>query len=130
MVKVLASDGVNTGADQSDDRFVLQDNRPQVTILQPGPGAIFTGAGAVILAGAAFDPEDGDLAGTALIWESNRDGQLGSGSLLTIAARELAPGPHTITLLATGSSGQAGTTAVGIFVAQGRIYLPLVLRGG
>ena len=127
MVKVLASDGVNTAADQSDDRFVLQDNRPQVTILQPGPGARFGPAGAVILAGAAFDPEDRDLADPSLIWESNRDGQLGSGSLLTLVAREIAPGPHTITLLATDSSGQVGAASVEIFVAQGGIYLPLVL---
>lgn len=130
MVKVLASDGVNTTADQSDDPFVLQDNRPQVTILQPGPGASFGEAGAVILAGAAFDPEDGDLADPSLIWESNRDGQLGSGSLLTFPARELSPGPHVITLRATDSSGQAGTTSVEVFITQGGIYLPLVLRDG
>jgi len=130
MVKVLASDGVNTTADQSDGPFVLQDNRPQVTILQPGPGASFSQAGAVILAGAAFDPEDGDLTGPSLLWESNRDGQLGSGSLLTLAARELSPGAHVITLAATDSSGQVGMTQVEIFVAEGGIYLPLVLRGG
>jgi len=108
----------------------LQDNRPQVTILQPGPGASFSQAGAVILAGAAFDPEDGDLTGPSLLWESNRDGQLGSGSLLTLAARELSPGAHVITLAATDSSGQVGMTQVEIFVAEGGIYLPLVLRGG
>jgi len=130
MVKVLASDGVNTGADQSDGPFVLQDNQPKVSILQPGPGASFRVADAVILAGAAFDPEDGDLAAPSLIWESNRDGQLGSGSLLTLPARELAPGPHVITLLAIDSHGQAGATTVEIFVAQAQIYLPLVLRGG
>ena len=130
MVKVLASDGLNTGADQSDGPFILQDNPPLATILQPLPGASFGQAAAVILAGAAFDPEDGDLAEMALIWESDRDGQLGSGSLLTVAVRELSPGPHVITLLATDRGGQVSSTPVEIFVAQGGIYLPLVLRDG
>ncbi len=128
LVRVLASDGVNTASDQSDATFTLLDRAPLAAILQPTEGANFAFDDSLILAGDAYDPEDGDLADTALIWESNREGQLGSGSLLALAAHDLTPGRHIITLAATDSDRQVGLATVQITVAFPQTYLPLTLR--
>jgi hypothetical protein len=128
LVRVLASDGVNTSSDESNAPFTLQGRVPQVSILQPTDGAHFTMDDLLALAGDAYDPEDGDLDGLALIWESDRDGQLGNGGLLTLAAQYLTPGLHRVALKATDSDGMVGTASVNVFVGQ-RLYLPLVVKG-
>jgi len=106
----------------------LQGRNPLVSIFQPTESAHFAPDDVVVLAGDAYDPEDGDLDDPALIWGSDRDGQLGSGGLLTLAAHDLTPGRHLITLAATDGDGQTGLASVEIFVDRARIYLPLVMR--
>ena len=128
LVRALASDGVNTTPDQSDATFTLQGRNPLVSIFQPTAGAHFAPDDVFVLAGDAYDPEDGDLDDLALIWESDRDGQLGNGGLLTLAAQNLSPGRHIITLTAADRDGQIGMAAVEVFVGQSQVYLPLVLR--
>ena len=119
---------MNTTPDQSDATFTLQGRNPLVSIFQPTESAHFAPDDVVVLAGDAYDPEDGDLDDLALIWESDRDGQLGNGGLLTLAAQNLTPGRHIITLTAADSDGQVGMASVEIFVGQSQVYLPLVLR--
>jgi hypothetical protein len=127
LIRLLASDGVNTTSDQSDARFTLQGRGPQASILRPADGAYLAPDDVLVLAGEAYDPEDGNLDDPALIWESDRDGQLGNGGLLTLAAQSLTPGLHQITLKATDNDGMAGSASVHIVVAQ-RLYLPLIMR--
>jgi hypothetical protein len=81
----------------------------------------------LVLAGDAYDPEDGSLDDAALIWESDRDGQLGNGGLLTLAAQNLTPGLHQLTLKATDSDGMVGSASASIFVGP-RLYLPVVVK--
>ncbi|MFH0902765.1 MAG: carboxypeptidase regulatory-like domain-containing protein, partial [Pseudomonadota bacterium] len=64
----------------------------------------------------AADPEDGSLAGSALIWESDVDGPLGTGS--TLEVRNLSLCRHRIWLAATDSAGQQGRTWVEIEVVN------------
>jgi hypothetical protein len=80
------------------------------------------------LAGVAYDPEDAELDDAALIWTSDRDGQLGSGALLTLAAQDLALGPQRITLRATDRDGMDGSATVCVSVGRG-LYLPLIMKG-
>jgi YD repeat-containing protein len=67
----------------------------------------------VIFAASANDPVDGDISGS-IRWSSSLDGELGSGSTLTIAT--LQPGDHVITASVTDSSGTTATANVDISV--------------
>ena len=62
-----------------------------VDILRPVNGADFPSSSG-LLSAAASDPEDGDLS-AAIFWSSDVDGDLGSGSELTV---ELSEGVHTL----------------------------------
>jgi hypothetical protein len=84
-------------------------------------------ADSLILAGDAYDPEDGDLGDPALIGESDSDGQLGTGALVTLAVQDLLPGLHWRTLRAIDSDDMVGNASVHIFVGP-RVYLPLVVK--
>jgi hypothetical protein len=127
LIRVLASDGMNTTPDQSDATFTLQGRAPQASILRPTDGAYVAPDDVLVLAGEAYDPEDGNLDDLALIWESDRDGQLGNGGLLTLAAQSLTPGLHQITLQATDCDGMVGSASISIFVGQ-RLTLPLIMK--
>ena len=98
----------------SDGPFV--NASPAVVIESPLAGASFTAEETIELRGSATDPEDGALSGSALRWESSRDGVIGSGAL--IATDALSLGAHVITLVATDSHGDEGTATVPITVSE------------
>lgn len=121
-IRVIASDGVNTGTDESDANFTVADKRPQPHIDTPRGGAVVP-EGGVLLTVGAYDPEDGNLADGALNWKLN--GQtIGTG-------RELLPwlgqGLYTLELTATDSrQNRAGVSIT--FRVGTAVWLPLVLR--
>ena len=102
-VRVLANDGLLTG-EATSAPFAVATSAPDVTIFAPAEGSAFYLAQPVMLEGAAADLEDGALDGTALLWSSDRDGELGRGEALATA--ELSTGEHQIRLTATDSDGQ------------------------
>jgi hypothetical protein len=123
-IKVVASDGVNNGEDESDGVFTVAKKSPQPFILSPeGDGTIPVGA-PLLLQGYAYDPEDGILGDSALSWTSSQDGNLGTGSNLLIS---LSQSKHTITLSATDSNGNTSTTSIKVNVGY-RVYLPTVQK--
>jgi hypothetical protein len=126
-VRVVASDGLLTAQDASDDPFTVSPKPPQVAIDWPADGSRVRPGQTLMLSGYAWDPEDGPLPGEDLAWESDRDGFLGSGA--EVAVSTLSSGRHVITLSATDSDGQVGTDSISIFVHLPPIYLPMVLRG-
>jgi len=71
----------------------------------------------IILTGTASDPEDGTLSANSLIWKSSKDGNLGSGTNISIS---LSVGAHTITLTATDSKGLTYTDFVTILVQSSK----------
>lgn len=81
----------------------------------------------IVFTGEAPDAEDGPLSGERPVGASDRDGFLGEGNELAVAA--LSPGAHRITLRATDQDGQAAEAALRVTVRGGGLYLPLVLRG-
>jgi hypothetical protein len=125
LVRVRASDGVNTSYDDSAP-FEVGRKPPQAVIYGPEADARFLAGGAIRLLGRGFDPEDGPLGEAVLQWASNRDGNLGTGSQALVT---LSPGLHEITLTATDSDGMSNSASVSIF-AGARIYVPIVRRGG
>lgn len=123
-IRVLASDGVNTTADESDAPFTVGRKGPQAFILVPERDITIAPGTPLWLQGYAYDLEDGTLPETALRWTSNRDGDLGTGSQVLVS---LSSGEHLITFTAADSDGNPATATVRVYVGN-RLYLPLVLR--
>jgi hypothetical protein len=124
-IRVLANDGLRTGHGES-ALFSVARKPPDVYIANPEPGQFIPPGQPLLLIGAGFDREDGPLPGAALAWSDSVGGALGSGEEL--AWRDLAPGPHTITLTSTDSNGMTGTASAAIYVGY-PLWLPLVQRG-
>jgi hypothetical protein len=87
---------------------------PNASISSPDDGAEFEEGDAVSFAGAATDPEDGPLTGSALGWESSLDGVIGGGA--SVSRDDLSIGSHVIRLVATDSGGKSDTASVSIEV--------------
>lgn len=114
LIRVLASDGTNTGMDVSDGTFTIPNSPPMPAIESPGHLAVFPVGGLVSLRGAATDREDGVLPSESLTWESSLDGFIGTGD--TLEVNDLSPGNHVITLTAEDSQGTTAQAQVGIVV--------------
>lgn len=111
LIRILVSDGVNTGQATS-ARFSIAKKSPSVVqINSPEPNFSQPAASAVLLSGTAYDTDDGVLSGTSLSWTSNLQGALGAGSRLSVL---LQPGVHTVTLTARDSDNNSlsATTTV------------------
>jgi hypothetical protein len=89
---------------------------PVVSISSPAEGTVYLTSETVTLVGSATDTEDGTLPGSALVWTSNADGELGFGPEISVMG--LSVGNHTITLTATDSQGASATATVTIHVTE------------
>jgi len=94
---------------------LVQNLAPLVTITAPAPSATVDLGAAVTFSATAVDAESGDL-GARIVWASDRDGILGSGTSITTAS--LSHGPHTITARATDAGGRSGEARIAIVVAS------------
>ena len=91
---------------------------PTATIYEP-TGTYFKEGENITFSGTAADAQGHQLDGTALVWTSSIDGDIGTGSTLITSA--LSAGDHHITLSATDSGGAATITdPVSIHVEQTR----------
>src|SRR5207249_3762221 len=86
---------------------------PAVTILLPQVNDGFLSGNAVTFYATATDRIDGDVA-ASLVWTSDLDGQLGTGTTFTTSS--LSVGTHTITAKATNSAHNDGSAQVPIVV--------------
>lgn len=94
-----------------------EENRaPTATISAPATGASFVTGEEIGFEGSGEDPEDGALRGGALVWTSDLDGEIGTGTSFTRS--DLTAGEHIITLTATDSEGASGADAVSIAVTE------------
>ncbi len=126
-VRILASDGVNTG--QADaGPFAVTGKEPTASIDSPADGATYAPDQTVMLVGDGFDLEDGSLADSSLTWTSDLDGPLGSGR--TLERSNLREGKHTITLTVRDSQGNQATASIVLNIRRPRLtaYLPMIVR--
>jgi hypothetical protein len=125
-IRIIATDGLNTGSDLSDRPFVVPTHPPRAFITAPADGASFVAGRMIAFTAETLDAEDGTLPAERLRWFSDRDGLLGTGDELAVTTLSL--GRHTITLQATDSHGQTAEARIRVTVRSGRIYMPRMLR--
>lgn len=113
LLRVIASDGVNNGEDQSDAGFVIAPKPPEVAVLAPTDRLLLAAGSGVMLRGTGTDPEDGPLDDAALSWVSRRDGELGIGA---DRVANLSIGVHVITLTGLDSDGESATASISLAV--------------
>jgi hypothetical protein len=123
--RVVASDGVNTGFDETPATITIPNHPPVPIISDPVGGSIHLPGDLVVFTGAASDMEDGTLPPAALVWSDDVQGGLGIGP--TVPINSLLPGKHTITLTATDSYGASSSTSVSILVAY-PVYMPTIKK--
>jgi len=123
-VRVLASDGFNTGEGKNEKPFWVERKAPKVYIASPASGQTFGTRDIIPMKGHGFDLEDGELPDSAFTWEFE-DGVLGNGSAIDVV--RIGPGDHVITLTGTDSDGMKGTAQIKIHVAVEEI-LPVLVK--
>ncbi|KQW96704.1 hypothetical protein ASC94_07690 [Massilia sp. Root418] len=124
-IKVVVSDGVNTGTAVTPPLSVPKKVPQNVAIVQPADGAAFAPQAMVELEGIAYDVDDGMLDGTAVSWTSSLDGPLGTGAALGVGT--LRTGTHMITMRATDSDGNTASAAATVHVAGAPPQLELLI---
>ncbi len=123
--RVVATDGVNTGMDETPVNISVSNKAPQVVIVEPVSGQRILPDTLVVLRGSAVDLEDGTIPSEDLRWISDRQGELGRGATLPLTT--LSPGLHTLTLEARDRYGLTGRSSVQVFVGHA-LFLPNVSR--
>ena len=103
-VRVSANDGFFTTFAES-YAFSVTNKLPVAVILTDDLSRYYVGGQSILLEGAGYDLEDGEV--NDLNWYSDRDGFLSSGPSLLLNADELAEGAHIIYLEAIDSNGQS-----------------------
>ncbi|MCK5257340.1 MAG: hypothetical protein KAQ81_15020, partial [Deltaproteobacteria bacterium] len=86
-----------------------------VTILSPNNGAHFEVGEEITFTGSAKDFQDGELTGDSLVWTSDQDGQIGTGTFFT--RDDLSEGKHKIMLTATNSQEEERTATITITIS-------------
>jgi len=117
-LRVIASDGFRFSMDDSDGLFVILNHGPAVAILSPALGELFFGERSIVFSANANDLDDGALAGTNVVWRSDRDGLLGTDDLLLREVSTLSEGAHVITVTVTDSGGLTNSATVTINISH------------
>ncbi len=124
LVRVRVTDGVNTS--QADSAlFSVNRKAPSALIYTPLAETLLLPGEDIILTGRGWDPEDGTLPDAALIWSSDKDGNLGSGASRSVT---LTPGVHNIVLKVTDSDDNTATESIRVYVGE-KVFSPIQLQG-
>ena len=114
-VTLSAEDDEGNVASDQVDLEILEDGRPQATIVAPASGDTFWVGETVTLEGMVSDVET-DVEQLVLSWDSDVDGALGNGkpdsSGYAALGTTLSVGLHLLTLTVFDGDGQEGTDSV------------------
>jgi hypothetical protein len=123
--RVVATDGINTGYDETNEAITIPNHAPSVFVLNPTANQVVPPGGLLVLQGSANDFEDGTLPDESLAWTDDVQGGLGIGP--SVALNTLTPGKHIITLTASDSLNISTSQSVTITIGYS-VYLPLTQR--
>ncbi|MBN2004758.1 MAG: hypothetical protein JXA21_15480, partial [Anaerolineae bacterium] len=105
--QLLVSDGFYTVRAEQAGSFAIANKRPVAWIITYFADNTISGDQVLQWRGTGYDLEDGVLSGDQLIWYSDRDGEIGRGESLFIAADDLSAGLHVVSLEAVDSDGNS-----------------------
>lgn len=88
---------------------------PTATITSPEDESSFIVGESVLFAGTGEDPEEGSLSGEDLVWTSDKDGEIGTGT--SFSTDELSINTHSITLTVNDRNGNTDSDNITIHVA-------------
>jgi len=111
------SDGATGTANAQVTVVVPANSPPTASISSPADNGSAVMGSNVSFAGSATDPEDGALSGTSLVWTSDLDGQINTGSFFSTTT--LSSGTHSIVLTATDSDGGVGADTITFSITGG-----------
>jgi len=120
-LEVIASDGLNTASAIS-ERFSVMNNLPVIQISTPTVGVILSEAQRLSLEATAYDTED-ELLDDQIRWDSDLDGYLGTGAVLTINVSSLSDGMHVLTASVMDNEGGQNTDTVTVFKLHDVVYV-------
>ncbi len=126
-VRVMVTDGINTGQDDSNASFTTVGNPPIALILSPRDGATFASYELIHLAGRVVDLEE-KVNKEDILWESSLNGIIGTGYEVDTMA--LRPGTHTILCSLTDQDGYNAHDTITLTVNEGLILLGDLQRDG
>ncbi|MBD3178257.1 MAG: hypothetical protein GF417_00915 [Candidatus Latescibacteria bacterium] len=94
---------------------------PSVRIISPVDSGVYILKRNITFAGVGIDDQDRFLPESSLVWESDRDGVLGTGALLITDT--LSADWHTITFTGEDSEGRTGSDEITIDLLSAYAYL-------
>ncbi|MBT5221222.1 MAG: sulfatase-like hydrolase/transferase [Woeseia sp.] len=115
VITVSVSDSGGRTASASIVVVVKINNAPVVRIITPADATSAVQGETIQFSATATDAEDGTLS-SAIIWLSNRDGNIGSGA--SISTSTLSVGVHSISAKIVDSAGQTATATITLEVAS------------
>ncbi len=127
LLRIWASDGLNSGFDDSDGPFLVANHVPEVEITSPSTETTVAAGQTVLFAGDAYDIDSGTMPAEQLEWLSSIDGSLGNGSSVSIAT--LSPGVHTIAFRANDGQGGLASDSVVVTIVTDPTELPEPVDG-
>ncbi len=96
----------------SDNPVEPTDNPPVVSIVTPQDNSNYNLGDTITLTATATDTEEGKLTDSSLVWSSDIDGQIGTGTTITIS--NLSENRHVISLIATDQTLKSDTVQITI----------------
>jgi hypothetical protein len=90
------------------------EDKNSATITSPADGAIYTYGDAITFTGSGTDDDEEELTGESLVWTSDIEDEVGTGTDFTL--EELSWGDHAITLTATDGNGKTASDTIYISV--------------
>ena len=102
--------------------FSVVGQAPEIRIESPLARSVFAERQGFLLEATAYDADDGLLPSSSFSWQSDIDGNLGTGEFLVLSASDLTLGVHTITVTATDSDLMTATATVEITITDRNMF--------
>jgi len=115
-----------SGLDEIEIKVLSQANLPAtVSILSPASASTYESGSVILFFGEGGVEETGEnFSGSQLVWYSDRDGIIGTGT--SFSRGDLSPGPHLITLVGDGRA----IATITLTITSISIYLPEPITSG